>query len=61
MKCAHCKKKTGVTIKCVTCEREYCSGCIQLEIHMCELLHVKIEKEKQILEKNNIRLNPKKV
>ena len=35
MPCGKCKKK-GIPIPCKYCEGQYCSRCIQLEVHQCE-------------------------
>lgn len=34
MKCKNCKKKK-LTIECKWCKEEYCTSCIQVEIHNC--------------------------
>lgn len=61
MKCNHCKRKFGITITCTSCKNEYCTGCIQLEIHACAFMDKKIEKERKILEEKNARLVSKKI
>lgn len=61
MKCFNCKKRLGgVSITCSYCKNEYCVGCIQLEIHGCECIHLKIEKELKILQDKNVRIQPPK-
>jgi hypothetical protein len=60
MKCTHCKRKFGITLKCASCGNQYCTGCIQLELHDCTCIHIKIEKEKKVLEERNIRVSPPK-
>jgi hypothetical protein len=52
MKCGKCFKK-GITIQCMTCTKEFCTGCIQLEVHSCEMMMDKIKKDLEILEKKN--------
>ena len=42
MPCDKCKKK-GIPIPCKYCKGEFCSRCIQLEVHTCD----GIEKSKQ--------------
>ena len=59
--CAHCKKKNRIMLKCTSCTNEYCSGCIQLEVHMCANMNLKIEKERKILEEKNTRVVSKKI
>lgn len=61
MKCEHCKRKTGITLVCTSCKHDYCTGCIQLEIHNCACINIKIEKERKILEDRNIRVSSKKI
>lgn len=61
MKCSHCRRKFGITLKCSSCENEYCAGCIQLEIHNCACIDKKIEKERKILEDKNTRVTSKKI
>lgn len=62
MKCENCKRNFGVTLTCSYCKNCYCTGCIQLEIHNCGFIHVKIEKEKKLLEEKNTRIiTPKKI
>jgi hypothetical protein len=60
MRCDHCKRKR-ITIECSWCKNQYCSGCIQLEIHMCKNIHLKIEKEKKIIEEKNVQIVSKKI
>lgn len=62
MKCEWCLRKKGiVTVKCLTCECMYCAGCIQLEEHQCKSIHKKIENERLVLEKRNVKLESKKI
>lgn len=42
MKCRFCKRFPAI-IDCKFCERQFCSGCIQLEIHGCENISAKKE------------------
>ena len=35
MRCENCKKSKQLCMKCKYCECDYCSRCIQLEIHKC--------------------------
>jgi hypothetical protein len=37
----------------MTCTKEFCTGCIQLEVHSCEMMMDKIKKDLEILEKKN--------
>lgn len=60
MKCENCLKKR-ITIKCLTCECMYCTGCIQLEEHGCKNLHKKIETELKIIEKRNVKVEASKI
>ena len=35
MKCFSCKKKSSVGLKCKWCNIEFCSYCINIDIHLC--------------------------
>lgn len=59
MKCTHCSRKR-ITVECAWCKNQYCTGCIQLEIHMCVNIHLKIENDKKIIEEKNCRVSPPK-
>lgn len=61
MKCGFCKRKFGVTVRCVYCEVDYCTGCIQLEVHSCKNIHKKIEKDLKILEDKNTKISTPKI
>ena len=50
MSCKKCKQK-GIGIVCKYCFVEYCTSCIQLEIHGCPGLHDKIKEELTYLQK----------
>ena len=50
MPCFKCKKK-GIPINCKYCKYDFCSRCIVLEIHNCE--GIKHKKEKELKELNN--------
>lgn len=60
MKCANCLKKR-ITVKCMSCESKYCTGCIQLEEHKCKNIHKKIENERLVLELKNVKIESKKI
>lgn len=46
----------------MSCTGMFCTGCIQLEEHMCESIHEKIKKELHVLEMKNTKVEtPKKV
>ena len=50
MPCFKCKKK-GIPINSKYCNYDFCSRCIVLEIHNCE--GIKQKKEKELKELNN--------
>ena len=50
MRCEKCRKK-GIHINCNHCKGNYCSSCIQLEIHKCKGIQSKIDKDLAVLEK----------
>jgi hypothetical protein len=51
-KCKQCSKKIGFCgIHCKYCLNDFCSGCIQLEIHRCAGIAKKKEEEISNLEK----------
>lgn len=58
MRCENCKKK-GIPLQCKFCNKGFCCSCIQLEVHNCEGLKVKIDKDIKRLEKD-ITCTPKK-
>lgn len=51
MKCECCKKTLAI-LKCKECSCSFCSGCIQLEVHICEGIAKRKVKQKLILEKS---------
>lgn len=60
MKCTHCKKKKGLSVMdCRYCHSNYCSSCIQLEIHNCQGIQSKCKEELDNLEKK-LAFSPKK-
>lgn len=34
-KCKQCARRQRLVMPCTSCSGKFCSGCIQLEIHMC--------------------------
>jgi len=50
MGCNKCRKK-GVYIQCMACKGSFCTGCIQLEVHSCDMMQEKIKNDLQNLEK----------
>ena len=59
MRCEACNKKC-IPINCSYCIHDYCSSCIQLEIHKCSGLTKKCKNLVENLEKSLIRVIPKK-
>ena len=41
MRCQHCKRVS--ILKCKYCQFDFCSGCIQLEVHGCKNLQDKVD------------------
>jgi hypothetical protein len=60
MKCDKCSRKR-ITVECAWCKNQYCTGCIQLELHGCSNIKDKIEKDKKILEERNVQIVSKKI
>ncbi len=53
-KCENCNRK-GAFMKCKYCTKNYCTRCIQLEIHFCENIKDCIDFQKSlILKKDDI-------
>lgn len=50
MKCLKCRGAMGM-LKCKECSGNFCSGCIQLEVHTCSGLENKKKEEKELLAK----------
>jgi hypothetical protein len=46
---------------CRECRRNFCTGCIQLEVHACPCIKSKIVFEKERLEKQLIKVEAPKV
>ena len=59
MKCAMCYRKR-ITVECLWCKNQYCTGCIQIEEHKCECTHLKIQNEMKALENKLPQIQPKK-
>lgn len=51
MRCQNCKRK-GICIQCSCCKDNFCTACIQLEVHQCKELKVKIDKDLKRLEQS---------
>ena len=47
MRCQHCKRVS--ILKCKYCHFDFCSGCIQLEIHGCTNLQDKVDELTSVL------------
>lgn len=60
MGCTKCRKK-GVTLKCRDCSGEFCTGCIQLETHMCPMLSARKQIEKNVLSSKLVKVEASKV
>lgn len=59
MKCLHCKKHSGI-INCKGCKGVFCSGCIQLETHMCSgLEHIKHQEREKLANSLPLVITPK--
>lgn len=50
-----CRHKMKI-LKCNECNGMFCPSCIQLEIHKCSFLDNKIKTEREILEKNLVKV-----
>ena len=59
MKCENCLRKK-ITVECLSCKNQHCTGCIQIEEHVCECIQAKIQNELKNLEKKLPHIQPKK-
>lgn len=57
MKCQFCKR-TPAILDCKYCEKNFCSRCIQLELHACENMS---DKKNELLDKLKTTLTVLKV
>jgi hypothetical protein len=48
-------------LKCKFCEIECCSACIGLDAHKCQMISIKQSIEKDLLYKNNIKIENSKI
>ena len=61
-KCAQCARRQRVVMPCKLCTGKFCSGCIQLEVHMCPELSAKKAMERTKLTQDNpVVVSPKVV
>lgn len=60
MKCQRCRRMFAL-IRCKYCDRDFCSRCIQLEIHECENIEQKKNELVATLKEKLIALRPSKV
>jgi predicted nucleic acid binding AN1-type Zn finger protein len=51
-KCQHCAVKKGLAFNCKYCKHNYCTGCIQPEVHHCNNINEVIKESKYKLENN---------
>ncbi len=56
MKCFSCKKKTSIGLKCKWCSIEFCSYCINIDIHLCSKSDI-CKSAKQILLSDQLNKN----
>lgn len=61
MGCTKCRKKGLLTLKCRDCSGEFCTGCIQLETHMCPMLSARKQIEKNDLSSKLVKVEASKV
>lgn len=54
-RCAHCRKKSHLGMFCKWCDYEYCTSCMQVEIHNCEAYEVMKTTQKQVLQNKLLR------
>lgn len=57
--CPKCTK--FFKLKCKYCEKEYCSRCISIDIHMCSKMEVKRKIEIETLSKKNVQISSSKL
>ncbi len=56
-RCDKCRR-LRVTVQCMSCSGNFCTGCIQIEEHACSSMDEKIKKELETLEKKCVKLKP---
>ena len=52
-KCLRCARRQRIVMPCTLCTGKFCSGCIQLEVHVCPELSTKKMLELEKLSKAN--------
>ena len=60
MRCKECIKK-GITIECKWCKNEYCTKCIQLEVHNCENIEERNNFKNETLQSSLRKITKEKV
>jgi hypothetical protein len=60
MKCHTCQKK-GFHLTCRECHEQFCTGCIQLEVHHCPNIKKRLEIEKELLGKKLVQIKSEKI
>jgi hypothetical protein len=61
MKCPACLRNKGIQLTCRECHRNFCTGCIQLEVHACPCIKTKVVFEKERLEKQLVKVEAPKI
>ena len=59
MRCEQCRKKC-IHILCKFCSSDFCSSCVQPEIHKCSKMKKMIQQKRKTLENNLIIEKEKK-
>ena len=61
IKCTHCKIKLSIINITCECNNKYCFKCMYPHVHNCTFNKDRIQLNKDLLEKNNIKIESKKV
>lgn len=61
MGCGQCQRRQRLLLTCKSCTNEYCTSCIQLEVHACAALADKRNAEKELLNKKLVKVVAPKI
>ena len=61
MGCGQCKRRQRLLLTCKSCTKEFCTACIQLEVHTCPALADKQAFEKENLAKKLVKVTAPKI
>lgn len=58
-RCEQCKKKMGLISFVCKCQKKFCSGCLQPDLHHCSIDYKAIQQD--IIRKNNPMITTEKM